>query len=97
MAFEQNLVMILIFIVLGILASQATSRASYKANSIADKHEQWMAKHGRIYPDSKEKERRFAIFKKNVEFVEKFNSERNTTCTLSINKFSDMTNDEFLR
>ncbi|KAL6201804.1 hypothetical protein ACLB2K_025517 [Fragaria x ananassa] len=97
MAFEQNLVMIFIFMVLGILASQATSRESYKANSIADKYEQWMAKYGRIYPDSKEKERRFAIFKKNVEFVEKFNSERNTTCTLSINKFSDMTNEEFLR
>ncbi|XP_004308225.1 PREDICTED: zingipain-2-like [Fragaria vesca subsp. vesca] len=97
MAFEQNLVMIFIFIVLGILASQATSRASYKANSIADKHEQWMAKHGRIYRDSKEKERRFAIFKKNVEFVEKFNSEGNATYTLSVNKFSDMTNEEFLR
>ncbi|XP_050370643.1 senescence-specific cysteine protease SAG12-like [Argentina anserina] len=96
--YEQNLVMIVIFIVLGILASQATSLASYKTISqLADKHEQWMAKHGRKYPDSKEKERRFAIFKKNVEFVEKFNNEGNTTYTLSVNKFSDMTNEEFLR
>ncbi|KAL6198794.1 hypothetical protein ACLB2K_028583 [Fragaria x ananassa] len=83
--------------ILALLASQATSRESYKANSIADRYEQWMAKHGCIYPDSKEKERRFAIFKKNVEFVEKFDSEGNTTCTLSINKFSDMTNEEFLK
>ncbi|PRQ30346.1 putative fruit bromelain [Rosa chinensis] len=97
MAFEKILVMIAIFIILGtLLTSQATSRALYKA-SIAEKHEQWMAEYGRVYPDSTEKERRFAIFKKNVEFVEKFNNDREKTYKLSVNQFSDMTSEEFRR
>lgn len=56
-----------------------------------------MKKHGRVYQDSAEKDRRFQIFKNNVEFVEKFNSEGNMTYSLCINRFSDMTYDEFLR
>ncbi|KAK9938885.1 hypothetical protein M0R45_015599 [Rubus argutus] len=97
MAFEGvNLVIIATFVTLGTLASQATSRSLYEA-SIAEKHEQWMEKYGRIYADSEEKERRFAIFMKNVEFVEKSNNEGNKTYKLSINKFSDMTNEEFIR
>ncbi|XP_062005478.1 senescence-specific cysteine protease SAG12-like [Rosa rugosa] len=97
MAYQRmNLVFILaLFTTLGTLASQATSRALCEA-SIAQKHEQWMAKHGRVYPDNAEKQRRCDIFSKNVEFVEKFNNEGNKSYKLSINKFSDMTNEEFL-
>ncbi|XP_048447261.1 senescence-specific cysteine protease SAG12-like [Pyrus x bretschneideri] len=96
MAFERNLLIVTILVTLGTLASEATSRTLYQA-SIAAKHEQWMKKHGRVYQDSAEKERRFQIFKNNVEFVEKFNSEGNMTYSLHINRFSDMTYDEFLR
>ncbi|XP_068325383.1 senescence-specific cysteine protease SAG12-like [Pyrus communis] len=96
MAFERNLLIITILVTLGTLASEATSRTLYQA-SIAEKHEQWMKKHGRVYQDSAEKERRFQIFKNNVEFVEKFNSEGNMTYSLYINRFSDMTYEEFLR
>lgn len=93
---KRNHVFIAIFIILGTVASQATSRALY-ASSFAEKHEQWMEKFGRVYPDSAEKERRFSIFMQNVEYVEKFNNEGNKTYKLSINEFSDMTNEEFLR
>ena len=96
MAFERNLLIVTILITLGTLASEATSGTLYQA-SIAEKHEQWMKKHGRVYQDSAEKERRFHIFKNNVEVVEKFNSEGNMTYSLGINQFSDMTYDEFLR
>ncbi|CAN6553174.1 unnamed protein product [Malus baccata var. baccata] len=96
MAFERNLLIVTILITLGTLASEATSYTLYQA-SIAAKHEQWIKKHGRVYQDSVEKERRFHIFKNNVEFVEKFNSEGNKTYSLRINRFSDMTNDEVLR
>ncbi|XP_050369826.1 ervatamin-C-like [Argentina anserina] len=96
MAFGENLVTLAICIVLGTFASQATSRAVYKA-SIAEKHEQWMAEYGRVYQDSAEKERRFAIFKKNVEFVEKFNNDGDKSYTLSVNQFSDTTDEEFLK
>ncbi|CAH2051049.1 unnamed protein product [Thlaspi arvense] len=40
---------------------------------MAEKHEQWMAKHCRVYKDAAEKERRFKIFTDNAEFVETFN------------------------
>nr|XP_028966165.1 zingipain-2-like [Malus domestica] len=96
MAFERNLLIVTILITLGTLASEATSRTLYQA-SIAAKHEQWMKKHGRVYQDSAEKERRFLIFKNNMEFVEKFNSEGNMTYSLCVNRFSDMSYDEFLR
>ncbi|PRQ30354.1 putative fruit bromelain [Rosa chinensis] len=55
-----------------------------------------MAEHGRVYPDSTEKRRRFVIFKENLEFVEKFNNDGEKTYKLSVNEFSDMTNEEFL-
>ncbi|CAL9015620.1 unnamed protein product [Prunus brigantina] len=96
MAFEKNLVVIAIFIVLGTLASQATSRTLSEA-SIAAKHDQWMTKYGRVYADNAEKERRFAIFKKNVQFVEKFNTEGNKTYKLGLNEHSDLSDEEFLR
>ena len=98
MDFKRNHVFIAIFIILGTVAPQATSsRPLYAASSFAEKHEQWMEKFGRVYSDSAEKERRFAIFMKNVEFVEKSNNEGNKTYKLSVNKFSDMTDEEFLR
>ncbi|PRQ31275.1 putative fruit bromelain [Rosa chinensis] len=97
MAFQRiNLVFISIFITLGTLASHATSPSLYEA-SLAEKHEQWMAKHGRVYPNAAEKEMRFGIFRKNVEYVEKFSNEANKTYKLNINRFSDMTNEEFRR
>ncbi|XP_062013011.1 zingipain-1-like [Rosa rugosa] len=97
MAFERvNLVIVTTLVTMGVLASQAASLSLYEA-SIAEKHEQWMEKYGRVYPNSAEKQRRLAIFMKNVEFVEKSNSEGNKTYKLSINEFSDMTNEEFMR
>ncbi|XP_062017053.1 zingipain-2-like [Rosa rugosa] len=96
MDFKRNHVISAIFIILGNLASQATSDALYES-SIAEKHEHWMAKHGRVYPNAAEKERRFGIFRKNVEYVEKFNNEGNKTYKLNINSFADMTNEEFRR
>ncbi|PQQ06039.1 ervatamin-C-like [Prunus yedoensis var. nudiflora] len=56
-----------------------------------------MTKYGRVYADNAEKERRFAIFKNNVQFVEKFNTEGNKTYKLGLNEHSDLSDEEFLR
>ncbi|GLT29570.1 hypothetical protein SLA2020_044280 [Shorea laevis] len=80
--------------ILGCWALQTTSRTLPEVD-IAEKHQYWMAQYGRIYPDSEEKELRLKIFKENLEFIEKFNSEGNRTFKLSLNKFSDLTNEEF--
>ena len=82
-------------LILGTWISQAMSRTLLE-DSLAEKHEQWMAKYGRNYADDVEKERRFKIFKDNVEFIEKFNNEGNHTYNLSVNAFADLTDEEFL-
>ncbi|KAL4627061.1 hypothetical protein ACB092_05G140100 [Castanea dentata] len=77
-----------------IWACQATSRTLHEA-SMLERHEQWIAMYGRTYEDNAEKERRFGIFKDNVEFIESFNSAGNRSYKVSINAFADRTNEEF--
>ncbi|OMP11902.1 hypothetical protein COLO4_03609 [Corchorus olitorius] len=71
------------------------SRTIHEA-AIADKHEQWMATYGRKYEESLEKEKRFKIFKDNLEYIESFNKAGNKSYKLGLNEFSDMSRDEFL-
>ncbi|XP_024018332.1 ervatamin-B-like [Morus notabilis] len=87
----------LALLVLGIWASQADCRRPLDEASIRAKHEQWMARHGRVYKDNAEKEERLKIFKENMEYVKNFNSQKNQTFKLSINRFADLTNKEFIR
>ncbi|XP_057949837.1 ervatamin-B-like [Malania oleifera] len=79
----------------GMMASQTMSR-SLQETSMQERHEQWMARYGRRYNSSAEKQRRFMIFKKSVEFVEKFNSAVNRSYTLGVHQFADLTEEEFL-
>jgi KDEL-tailed cysteine endopeptidase len=58
------------------------------------RHEDWMAKYGRIYKDADEKAQRFEIFKTNARFIETFNA-GGRKFWLSINQFADISNDEF--
>lgn len=63
--------------------------------SIQQKFEQWMADHGRIYPDNEEKGKRLEIFADNMQFIEDFNRAGNRSFNLGLNTFSDRTVDEF--
>ncbi|KAL2895502.1 Senescence-specific cysteine protease SAG39 [Bienertia sinuspersici] len=68
------------------------------ALSMRDRHEQWMAKYGRTYKDLSEKEKRFNIFKENVERIESFNrasSLNHKLYKLGVNVFADLTTEEF--
>ncbi|KAK4858211.1 hypothetical protein QYF36_012816 [Acer negundo] len=92
---EKAFVIPLLMILVTLASDQAVSRLLDVA-SISQKHEEWMSRHGRNYPDSAEKDVRFQIFKKNYEYVEKFNNAGNNTYKLSVNAFSDLTTEEFL-
>ncbi|CAI0444842.1 unnamed protein product [Linum tenue] len=62
------------------------------------KHEDWMVKHSRSYKDEAEKERRLLIFNDNARLVEAFNNNnngKNAGFKLGLNKFADLTNEEF--
>ncbi|XP_027071829.1 senescence-specific cysteine protease SAG39-like [Coffea arabica] len=82
------------FLMLAMMASQATSRSLNEA-SMTEKHEQWMAQHGRVYKDDAEKADRYKIFKENVNFIASFNKAGNRPYKLDINQFADLTNEEF--
>lgn len=84
---------VLLFII-GILATQAMCRTVHES-AIAE-HEQWMVKHGRTYKNKAEKDKRFKIFKENLEYIQNFNNAGNRTYKLSTNKYSDLTHDEFV-
>ncbi|KAK7272430.1 hypothetical protein RJT34_29018 [Clitoria ternatea] len=63
--------------------------------SLLERHGQWMAKYGKTYKDNEEKEKRFKIFKNNVEFIDSFNNAGEKPYKLSTNQFADQTNEEF--
>ncbi|CAL5412341.1 unnamed protein product [Camellia sinensis] len=64
--------------------------------SMAERHEQWMARYGCVYEDDVEKEMRLKIFQDNVEFIESFDSVAGARpYKLSVNQFADLTNEEF--
>ncbi|KAL5576564.1 hypothetical protein UlMin_018263 [Ulmus minor] len=90
----QRTPILLALIVLSICASQANCRTLQEV-SMQERHEQWMASYGRSYKDDAEKELRFNIFKDNVEFIESFDKAGNRRYKLSINEFTDQTNEEF--
>ncbi|KAF5474511.1 hypothetical protein F2P56_006404 [Juglans regia] len=79
---------------LGIWACQATCRMLDEV-SMLERHERWMAHHGRTYKDNAEKKMRFKLFKRNVELIESSNSDGNRPYKLSVNQFADQSNEEF--
>ncbi|KAK2970990.1 hypothetical protein RJ640_017319 [Escallonia rubra] len=91
---EKQLINVLL-IILGFSAYQAASR-TLQATTMSLRHEQWMARHGRKYHSDAEREMRLEIFKDNVEFIESFNRASNRSYKLAVNKFADLTNEEFL-
>lgn len=93
MALESKIICITLLI-MGIWASQALSRTLHEV-SMSERHEDWMGLYGRTYKNIAEKERRFKIFKENVEYIESVNSAGNRRYKLSINEFADQTNEEF--
>lgn len=58
-------------------------------------HESWMAEHGKVYTSLDEKQRRFSIFKDNFRFITEHNSKPNQIFKMGLNKFADLTNEEF--
>lgn len=94
------LTIMIIIIIVSWASHQVVSYTLHETDNIAAKHEQRMVESARTYKDQAEKEMRFKIFKKNHDLVEKFNRERginhNHTYKLRLNKFADLTHEEFL-
>ncbi|KAJ8539366.1 hypothetical protein K7X08_013618 [Anisodus acutangulus] len=54
-----------------------------------------MARFGRAYKDDVKNEKRFTIFKDNVEYIDSINNAGVWPYKLRINEFADLTNEEF--
>ncbi|KAH6796842.1 Granulin repeat cysteine protease family protein [Perilla frutescens var. hirtella] len=57
-------------------------------------YDQWLAKHGKAYNGIGENDRRFQIFKDNLNFIDRHNT-GNRTYKVGLNQFSDLTNEEY--
>ncbi|XP_057779671.1 low-temperature-induced cysteine proteinase-like [Salvia miltiorrhiza] len=58
-------------------------------------YESWIVKHGKSYNALGEKEKRFQIFKDNLKYVEEQNAVEGRTYKLGLNRFADLTNQEY--
>ncbi|XP_049383992.1 zingipain-2-like [Solanum stenotomum] len=90
----KNIIVLVLFLILSLCPFIVTSR-DLKESSMLERHEKWMAHHGRVYKDDIEKEHRFKTFKENVEFIESFNQNGTQRYKLAINKYADLTTEEF--
>ncbi|XVE86299.1 hypothetical protein DITRI_Ditri18aG0024400 [Diplodiscus trichospermus] len=85
---------LIIFIVGAKLVCEATSRTLQDA-SMYERHQQWMAKYGRVYQDNNEREKHFNILKQTVAIIESFNAANAKPYKLGVNQFANLTNEEF--
>lgn len=89
-SFSKNLVVALLLVTcLHVLAAR-----ELVDTAMAERHERWMAKHGRVYADDAEKARRLEVYKANLAFIESVNA-GNHKFWLGENQFADLTNAEF--
>lgn len=90
-----RLSLVALLLVVATLSFRATSARDLQVYSMLERHEKWMSHHGRVYKDDVEKAERLKIFKENVEFIEAFNNDAAHSYQLGVNKFADLTNEEF--
>ncbi|KAJ4817417.1 hypothetical protein LUZ62_029983 [Rhynchospora pubera] len=87
---------LLLMLFLG-LSSEAPVFTAAADDNLLPTFEKWMKDHGRVYPSSFEKQKRFEVFKSNFEYIESTKNIPGRTYTLGLNKFADLTNEEFMQ
>jgi C1A family cysteine protease len=78
-----------------LMASPVAASRPLADSAMAERHERWMAEHGRVYKDDDEKQLRLKIFEANLKIIEASNNS-NKTYRLKANRFADLTVEEFV-
>ncbi|KAI4375047.1 hypothetical protein MLD38_012962 [Melastoma candidum] len=60
-------------------------------------YESWLASHGKSHGSLGDKRKRFEVFADNLRFIDDHNREANATYRLGLNRFADLTNEEYRR
>lgn len=63
-------------------------------DSLWNLYEKWRSHHA-VARDLGDKHKRFNVFKENTKFIHEFNKKKDVSYKLALNKFADMTNQEF--
>lgn len=90
-----------------LLAFAAQQAQGARVNAIVDNYEahsgdeaaldvfhRWIERHNRVYHSLSEKQRRFRIFKDNLQYIHQHNKQQKSYW-MGLNKFSDLTHEEF--
>lgn len=65
------------------------------SSSISDLFDDWCRQHGRTYASDQEKQHRLRVFEDNYAYVLQHNGAGNSSYTLALNAFADLTHHEF--
>ncbi|KAG6774667.1 hypothetical protein POTOM_022029 [Populus tomentosa] len=68
---------------------------STSSSDISQLFETWCKEHGKSYTSQEERSHRLKVFEDNYVFVTKHNSKGNSSYTLALNAFADLTHHEF--
>ncbi|KAF8015599.1 hypothetical protein BT93_H1193 [Corymbia citriodora subsp. variegata] len=76
-------------------AKEQTASSRRTDGEVMEMYELWLTRHGKAYNGLGEKEMRLEVFKDNLRFIDEHNNSQNRTYKLGLNKFADLTNDEY--
>lgn len=68
---------------------------STSSSDISQLFETWCKEHGKSYTSQEERSHRLKVFEDNYDFVTKHNSKGNSSYSLALNAFADLTHHEF--
>jgi len=74
----------------------ASAAASSEMLMMTNRFHAWRAAHNRTYATAAERQRRFEVYRRNVEYIEATNRRGGLSYQLGENQFTDLTSDEFL-
>ena len=66
-----------------------------KSSDVESAFNKWMMKHGKSYGNQSDKSYRLEVFSKNMSKVQKHSNNTKATYKLGLNKFADLTSQEF--
>ncbi|CAA6658925.1 unnamed protein product [Spirodela intermedia] len=95
MAVSPTKVLLLMLAALTELALASSASRTVVPASVSELFEKWCKEHGKVYGSEEEREHRLRVFADNAAFVMEHNGRGNSTFTLDLNAFADLSPHEF--